>query len=123
MADHALVVDPPSGVNWEEWSQTLKTQVLHETGCSVSYRYRKQWGCRKVSVAGPVMWRQAALNRAMDILRNPSPPPPTPPKAGAPMAMPHPWGYPPVFQLPQGYQGWPWPFRAERVAFQKDSAQ
>ena len=48
--------------------------------------------------------RRFILERRHGMAGHAQPPLPPPPKAGAPMAMPHPWGYPPVFQLPQGYQ-------------------
>ena len=73
-------IDPPPGVDFDNWDYALKQQLEAETGVSVAYRFRKQWGSKKVTCSGPTFMLEYGWRRAIEILGGPpARPAPAPP--------------------------------------------
>ena len=63
-------MDPPEGHQlWALWTVPDKEQLENRSQCSVSYRYREQWGKKQVTVVGPPENLRFAFVDAMATLR------------------------------------------------------
>ena len=59
-------LDPMGDVDWSKWTVDDKKMLEVDTGCTVVYRQRKQWGTgKKIVVYGPTSKLKEALNLAI----------------------------------------------------------
>ena len=63
-----VCVAPPGGVDWELWTQMDNVWLENLCDCTVSYRVRKQWGKKMVTVFGPADSITWALNKSIEVL-------------------------------------------------------
>ena len=68
--DHALLgpMDAPEGIDFNQWNWDKKQYVLRWTNCRVSYRPRKQWDGKKLTISGPPEQLRYAKQMAIGII-------------------------------------------------------
>ena len=70
VAGHLGPLEPPTDVRFDElFNHDIRDAVRAELGCSVSYRFRQQWGGKRIAVTGPPPNLLAAADRACELVR------------------------------------------------------